>query len=208
MKRWTTVLSVLAQAFWQFCNVAFVQSLSSLTLLLRSKNFLWLYWTGWKIRTALHDVHDDHGWVGESTVDVWQCCVPLSLSDTSSAMPTTRVWKVEEEKELSKVSQSMRNESLLYLISIHKVFDFMHMNLIICIGLYAYALHNMHIHLIICICIFLIAYSFDNLRMYLLICIRVFEFAYALYAMSQVHNPTDTWKASLQYWGSGLTQGW
>ena len=43
----------------------------------------------------------------------------------------------------------------------------MHMNLIICSGLHAYALHNMHIHLIICIYIFLFAYAFLNL----LICI-------------------------------------
>ena len=60
----TTVLSVLIQAFWQFWNVALVQSLCSLPLLLWGKTFLWLYWTRWKIRTVLHDVHDDHGWVG------------------------------------------------------------------------------------------------------------------------------------------------
>ena len=125
MKLRTSVLSVLAQADWQFFNVALVQSLCSLSLLLRGKNFLWLYWTGWKIRTALHDVHGDHGWVGESTVDVWQCCVPLSLSHTISAISTTRVWRDEEEKQHSNVSQSMRNGSQLYLISIHKVFDFM-----------------------------------------------------------------------------------
>ena len=107
VKRWTIILSVLAQADWQ--------SLCSLSLLLRGNNFLWLYWTGGEIRTALHDVHDDHGWVGESTVDAWQCCVPLSLSHTSSAISTTRAWK-DEEEELSNVSESMRNESLLYLI--------------------------------------------------------------------------------------------
>ena len=144
-----------------------------LSLLLRGKNFLWLYWTGGKLRTALHDVHDGHGWVGESTVDVWQCCVPLSLSDTSSAIPTTRVWRVEEEKEHWNFSQSMKNLSLLYLVSIHKVFDFMRMNSMICIGLYAYALHNMYIHLIICKCIFLFAYAFLNLHMNFCICICI-----------------------------------
>ena len=89
-----------------------------------------------------------------TTVDVWQCCVPLSLSDTSSAIPTTRVWRVEEEKELSNVSQSMRNESLLYLISIHKVFDFLLINLVICIGSHAYSFDNLHMHIFICICVF------------------------------------------------------
>ena len=74
----------------------------------------------------------------------------------------------------------MRNGSLLYPISIHKVFDFMRMNLIICIGLYAYAVHNMHIHLIICICIFLFAYVFlefpyalADLHMHFCICICI-----------------------------------
>ena len=154
-------------------------------LSLAARYFLWLYWTGWEISTALHGVHEDHGWVGESTVDAWRCCVPLSLSDTSSAISTTRVWKVEEEKEHSNVSQSMRNGSLLYLISIHKVFDFMHTSIIICIGLYAYALHNMHIHLIICIIFYL------HIRFWISICICIFVFAYALlcayalYAMSQ-----------------------
>ena len=78
----------------------------------------------------------------------------------------------------------VRNGSLLYLISIHKVFDFMRMNLIICIGLYAYALHYMHIHLIICICIFLFAYALFNLHMHFWISICICLFAYALYAMS------------------------
>ena len=50
----------------------------------------------------------------------------------------------------------------------------MQMNLIICIGLYAYEINNMHIYLIICICIFLFAY--------VLLC------AYAVYAMSQPYS--------------------
>ena len=155
------------------CTLYKIMLSLSLLLFLRGKNFLWLYWTGWKICTALHDLHDGRGWVGESTVDAWQCCVPLSPSDTSSAIPTTRVWRVEEEKEHSNVSQSIRNGSLLYLISIHKVFDFMRMSLI-WIGVYAYALHNMHIHLIICRCIFLFAYAFLNLHMHFCICICIF----------------------------------
>ena len=58
-KRWTSVLTILE------CG-ACTESILPPSLLLRGKNFLWLYWIGWKIRTALHDVHDDHGWVGES----------------------------------------------------------------------------------------------------------------------------------------------
>ena len=48
------------------------------------------------------------------------------------------------------------------------------------IGLYAYAVHNMHIHLIICICIFLFAYVFlefpyalADLHMHFCICICI-----------------------------------
>ena len=137
MKRWTTVLSVLAQADWQFWNVSLVQSLFSLSLLLRGKNFLWLYWTGWEICTAPHDAHDDHGWVGiwGIHVDAWQCWVTLSLSHTSSAISTTRIWRDEELKQLCDVSQSIRNESLLYLISRDKT---------ICSILYAFFRHDMH----------------------------------------------------------------
>ena len=102
-----------------------------------------------------------------------------SITDTSSAIPTTRVRRVEEEKEYSNVSQSMSYGSLLYLISIHKEFDFMRMNLIICIGMYALG-HNMHIHLIICICVFEFAYAFLNSHMHFCICICIFVFAYAL----------------------------
>ena len=65
----------------------------------------------------------------------------------------------------------MRNRSLLNLIYIHKVFDFMHMNLIICIGLYAYAIHNMHIYSIIRI--FLFAYAYFYLDMLFCICICI-----------------------------------
>ena len=87
----------------------------------------------------------------------------------------------------------MRNGSLLYLISIHKVFDFTRMNLILCIGLHAYALHNIYIHLIICICIFLFAYAFLNFHMHFCICIYAFLPLHMHYYVHmhymQCHNP-------------------
>ena len=58
---WEPTPLVLAQAFWQFWSVALVQNLCSPSLLLRGKYFLWLYWTGWEISTALHGVREDHG---------------------------------------------------------------------------------------------------------------------------------------------------
>ena len=97
----------------------------------------------------------------------------VSLSHTTSAVFTTCSWRDVEEKEILDVPQSMRNKSLLSFIYIDKLFDFMHMNLIICIGLYAYAIHNMHIYLIICICMFLFAYACFYLHMHIFICIFI-----------------------------------
>ena len=80
-------------------------------------------------------------------------------------------WQCWKKKELSNLSQS-RNNGVLILKSIHEASDFMHMNLITCIWLYAYALQNMHINLIICV-------SYFYLDMHFCICKCIFIFANA-----------------------------
>ena len=96
--------------------IACTEFMLPLPLLLRGENFLLLYWTVWEMCMALRDFHDDHGCVGNPLLTPDNV---VSLSHTSSAIPTTCAWRDQEEKRtLERVTVWEINVYLFLYLSI------------------------------------------------------------------------------------------